>query len=204
MEGRKFTIKKKQDFLLGVIFAIVGIIYLFGALQLPYKGVDALGAGFLPKIIGVLAIVCGVILAGINLGRVPTREESPAERQEQENIQKQTEEARKESEEAQKEPKDIRKGAEVVQEELALKTDYRRVLLSLVLLAASIFLLEYVGFLIIGAVYLFLQILILSPKEKRKPIRYALLSIVISAAVYLLFVRAFHVMLPNGILKGIL
>lgn len=169
MEGKKFRIKNKKDFWLGIVFAVFGIVYLIGAVQLPFKGVDALGAGFLPKIIGILAIVCGAILAVTNL-----------------------EKAAKET------------GSEKEGEVQEWKTDYKRVVLSLILLTVSVLLLDYVGFIIIGAVYLFLQIMILSPKEKMRPVIYAVISIVLSIAVYLLFVRAFHVMLPNGILKGIL
>lgn len=60
-----------------------------------------------------------------------------------------------------------------------------------------------VGFVISSIVYLFVQILILTPKEKRIPkgiALYAVLSVVFCAVVYVIFRFGLNVMLPAGIL----
>ncbi|MGI6095459.1 MAG: tripartite tricarboxylate transporter TctB family protein [Lachnospiraceae bacterium] len=165
MKQKKFKIKKKQDFFLGVFFAIFGVLYLIGAVQLPDKNIDALGAGFLPKILGGLAVLCGVIQAVTQIGIA-----EPETKQEQE------------------------EGTE---------TDMKKVGLSLLLLLAAVFSIEYVGFIIVGSVYVFLQILLLSPQKKRGWL-YAVLAILISVGVYVMFKYMFHIMLPNGLLKNII
>ena len=56
------------------------------------------------------------------------------------------------------------------------------------------------GFPISTAVYLFLQMLILSAGQRRRFILFAAVSAASSVAIYYLFVLVFHLMLPAGIL----
>ncbi len=176
MRQKKWNIKNKEDFFLGLIFAAFGVCYLLESIRLPDKGIDALGAGFLPEILGGLAILCGGILAVVSVkGRANEISEiSMAE-------EKVTE-------------------SETQEEE----TNWKAVGLSLVLLLAAVFSIEYVGFVIVGALYLFFQILILSPGKDKKIWIYAVIAVGVSIAVYLLFKYAFHIMLPNGLLKNIM
>jgi hypothetical protein len=57
-----------------------------------------------------------------------------------------------------------------------------------------------VGFLITTTVYLFIQINILSPKQSRKHLMFAIISVVASVVIYYIFVKVFNLMLPAGIL----
>ncbi len=76
----------------------------------------------------------------------------------------------------------------------------RPFLLTLLLLCLYVALLRTVGFIIMSCVYLFFQMNILAPEGHRKPIVFALVSVLTSLAAYYLFVGFFHIMIPAGIL----
>lgn len=56
-----------------------------------------------------------------------------------------------------------------------------------------------VGFIISSAAYLFLQILLMSNKDNRKPVLFAVISVVLPIAVYALFNYVIKMPLPKGI-----
>lgn len=60
---------------------------------------------------------------------------------------------------------------------------------------------NFVGFVISSAVFLFVQMLILSDKTNRKIWLFALIAVVLPIFVYFLFTRAFSLLLPSGLLK---
>lgn len=72
--------------------------------------------------------------------------------------------------------------------------------LTLGLMFAYIAGLETFGFVAMTLVYLFLQFLLLSKGEKRSVWKLALITLIFTAAVYLLFRYAFQMMLPTGTL----
>ena len=76
----------------------------------------------------------------------------------------------------------------------------RQVYLSILLLCAYAILLQPVGFIISSALFIFFQIVILSKGLKRNYLLFGVVSVVSSAAAYVLFVRVFQVMIPAGIL----
>lgn len=80
------------------------------------------------------------------------------------------------------------------------KPEYRRVVATIAVLTAYVFLMSTVGFMISSAVYLFLQILILTPKGRKNYILFAVIAIVASAAIYFIFKNCLNVMLPAGFL----
>lgn len=57
-----------------------------------------------------------------------------------------------------------------------------------------------VGFIISSVLYLFIQMLLLSNTENRKPILFAIIAVLLPVAVDALFVFAIHMPLPKGIL----
>ncbi|NDO45370.1 tripartite tricarboxylate transporter TctB family protein [Clostridium sp. MD294] len=75
----------------------------------------------------------------------------------------------------------------------------REIVATFLSLAIYIALLEPIGFLIMTAVYLFVQTLILTPKEKRNYILTLISSIVIAVALDYIFVCLLNVLLPLGI-----
>lgn len=79
--------------------------------------------------------------------------------------------------------------------------DLRTVSVTLALIVGYIALLQPVGFAIMTAVYLYLQFLVLTPQDhKANHLGYALIAVITSAVVYLLFREAFDLMLPSGLL----
>lgn len=77
------------------------------------------------------------------------------------------------------------------------------VAMTFVLLIGYVALLKPVGFFIMSSVFIFLMVLMLSPKEERTGKRsaaVAVIAVAFSAAVYLIFTRGFALTLPAGIL----
>lgn len=68
------------------------------------------------------------------------------------------------------------------------------------LMAAYVLSFEPVGFLLSSIVYLFAQILLMSNRENRKPLMFAIISIVLPLIIDLLFVFVIKMPLPKGIL----
>lgn len=88
-------------------------------------------------------------------------------------------------------------------EAAAEKKDYTAVLLTLLLAFVYVALLEPAGFLISSTVYIFCQIIVMCPKAEIKPAKFALISVIASAAVYFIFRNGLSLMLPAGPLAGI-
>jgi len=70
-----------------------------------------------------------------------------------------------------------------------------------VLMAAYATFLPSVGFLITTTIYLFIQMLLLVPSDRRNLLLFGLISVVTSVVVYYAFVKVFQLMLPTGILR---
>jgi len=76
----------------------------------------------------------------------------------------------------------------------------KAVVLSLLCLLLYTLLMEKIGFIITTMLYVFLQTMIMMPKEKRNYLVIGIISVVTSVAVYLIFTQLFVLMLPAGIL----
>lgn len=73
-------------------------------------------------------------------------------------------------------------------------------LMTILNLAAYVILFEPLGFIISSIVFLTLQMTILSDKAHFKPVKFGIISISATLAIYFLFVYAFNLMLPEGLL----
>lgn len=81
-------------------------------------------------------------------------------------------------------------------------SDYKRVLASLVLVVIYVNILAPVGFILSTLGYLFLQIVVLAPNDRRNAkniMSYAIIDIVFVFAVFFLFRYGFKIVLPSGI-----
>ena len=81
-------------------------------------------------------------------------------------------------------------------------SDYKRVLASLVLVVIYVNILAPVGFILSTLGYLFLQILVLAPDDRRKSkdvMLYAIIDVVFVLVVFFLFRYGFKIVLPSGI-----
>jgi putative tricarboxylic transport membrane protein len=69
-----------------------------------------------------------------------------------------------------------------------------------ILLVLYVFLLRPIGFLIMTALYIYLQSWLITPADKRKPVKLAVISGGTSVVIYGVFVFGLNLMLPAGIL----
>lgn len=80
--------------------------------------------------------------------------------------------------------------------------DYKRVLLSVILVLVYVFILQPVGFIVTTLVFLPLQMLVLSPEDKRGKkdiILLLVIDVIFTLAVFFLFRYGFKIVLPAGI-----
>lgn len=99
-----------------------------------------------------------------------------------------------------REKKAVEEVASTGTKEEKVKINYTLVIISLVLMGVYLVTMTKIGFLITTSVYLFIQIYLISPTDKRSPIRFAIVSIVMSTFIYYIFKNVFYLMLPSGIL----
>lgn len=71
--------------------------------------------------------------------------------------------------------------------------------MTIALIAVYVLVFEPVGFLISTAIYLFLQMLVLTPAEKRKLPLLGIISVAAPIIIYVLFVYVINTPLPKGI-----
>ena len=85
------------------------------------------------------------------------------------------------------------------------KADYRTVSKTLGLIVAYAAFLQPVGFPIMTIVYLFAQFIVLTPADKKVNYpMYGTIAIITSITVYVLFRYAFDMILPVGLLNGLI
>ena len=82
--------------------------------------------------------------------------------------------------------------------------DYGRAMLTLVASLLYVALLKPLGFMISSILYLELQMCIMVDKERRKPVKFLIISVVSVVVIYFVFHNLLQLMLPNGILTGII
>lgn len=82
--------------------------------------------------------------------------------------------------------------------------DYGRAMLTLAASLLYVALLKPLGFMISSILYLELQMCIMADKERRKPAKFLIISVVSVVVIYFVFHNLLQLMLPNGILTGII
>lgn len=74
---------------------------------------------------------------------------------------------------------------------------------TIILVGIYCFCYKPIGFLLDTFIYLFLQIVIVTPKEKRQIWKILLIDIIATMVVYLIFTKGFAVKLPHGLITFI-
>ncbi len=85
-------------------------------------------------------------------------------------------------------------------ESVAKNEDIKGGVVTIAMLAAYVLLFDKLGFILSSALYLFAQILIFSNDQNRKLPLFGAIAVVTPVVIYFLFVKAFELMLPAGIL----
>lgn len=98
--------------------------------------------------------------------------------------------------------KSVSEKAEDACEDKKSKVDTPTVIKTIALILIYIAFLDLIGFVIMSIVYLFTQFIVLTPvNSKKKYLAYAVISVVTSVSIYLIFRYVFSMMLPEGLLK---
>lgn len=77
---------------------------------------------------------------------------------------------------------------------------YKPVIVSFILMAFYVVIMPVIGFLITTAVFMFIQMMVLSSKLERRWLLFAVVSVVSSVIIYYVFRNVFYIMLPSGLL----
>ena len=99
----------------------------------------------------------------------------------------------------------IRKMKNATQEaEEEEKINYINVIKTFVLSVIYVAMLQPLGFIISSVLYATSGMIVLCPKEECKPVKFFIISAAVSVVIYILFRYALGLVLPPGILKGII
>lgn len=98
--------------------------------------------------------------------------------------------------------KNRKKRAAQVEAEGPEELDYKRVLISFILILTYVFLLQPIGFIVVTLAYLPVQMFVLAPADKRSrkdAIQLLITSVIFTFVVFFLFRYGFKIVLPAGI-----
>ena len=168
------TLNKKELIIGGAMLA-ASIGYMLMSYQLPgHEGIDA---ATLPVLLSGLLLLLGVMQLFSAFASKATVSTEPPSKEADESSEKAV--------------------AEIVEPKTVIKT--------LALILAYMALLGPVGFPIMTALYLYLQFIVLTPvNQKVRHLTYALIGVISSAVIFLLFREAFDLLLPAGLLNNYL
>lgn len=168
--------KIKKDTVIGLVLIAFGVFILYFSLGIKMIKAASFGVGsaFFPRICGVLLILLGAMLSAASVIK-----------------------ARKASE----------TGTSEAQCDKISAASLVRMAVTLVTLILFVLLLHTLGFVICSILMQFTLMVTLAPAHKRSRkhiISYMLISFCTALVVYLVFVKGFNLMLPAGLLKGVL
>lgn len=166
-------LRKYGDLIAGLVTMAFAIGLYVASLFIKQFIFSGVGADFLPKIIAGILLVLGGILVLRGVADIRARQAAGAKQG---------------------------RGEDPADTQAAARPHYKAVMATFLLLLLYGIFIDKLGFPIVTVVYLFLQILILTPREKVNCWRFALISLVSTAAIYGIFTYAFKLMLPMGIL----
>ncbi len=84
------------------------------------------------------------------------------------------------------------------------KGDAMAVLLTFLVIIGYILIMPMAGFILSTILYLFLQMLVLAPNEKRNPVLFAIIAVVFTALVFVAFRIGLQQLLPRGVIENLL
>ena len=99
---------------------------------------------------------------------------------------------------------DFRKASLMEEERTGTGKNYLCVILTLLLAAVYVSVLEWAGFLIASTLYIFAQTLVMCPRNEVKPLKFAVISLVSSVIIFIVFRNWLNLMLPEGPLVNLL
>lgn len=177
-------VSKYEDVFSGFFLLIVSVIMFVATFSFQALTTTFVGPAFMPQIISVAIAIFSLVIIGSGIKKAK-------------NAKFETEEGGLvEAAEEKGTGEEVHAGDLLKEKE----SGYKAVLITLAAMAIYIFLIPIIGFLITTIVYLFVQMLILCHKTKRRMVLFAVISVVSSVLIYYLFRNVFYVMLPTGII----
>ena len=172
MEGR--SLKATKDLISGIVFLIFSSTYLAlstGIQEFKGKGSTPLTNRFIPYFWGIVLLILSLTLLIRGLKQLRK------DRETKENTDAQNLNFKK------------------------LLNENSEVIICFFLIFFYLLLMQHIGFVVTTAVFIFLQTLNLTPKEKRRPLLSAVVGVASAILLYLIFCNMLHILLPAGILK---
>lgn len=161
---------QSKDVLTGSVIVTLGLLLFVATLGVKDFAAVGVGATFLPRIAAGLFVFLGAVMLIAALRSTPTK------------------------------PGRTRSTTETTEKPAKVFGGIGAVLLSFVLMSLYVGLMDKLGFILTSTAYIFVQTLILTKGAPRQYLRFGLLALLTSVGVYYLFVKAFQVMIPAGIL----
>lgn len=167
----------RKELSFGIIVLAVGLVYFFLTVQLPRKG--AIDSATAPYLLSLLMVGLGIAQIAVC-------------------IRKQKSESRR-AKSLKSEVIEIAGHASAAAAPLSSRPDYKTVASTALLILLYVVFLNYFGFLVMSALYLFLQISLLTPmRQKKRYFLYCFIAVTVSVVIYYTFLWAFDIMLPHG------
>lgn len=170
--------RKYEGMAIGIFLITLSIFMYINTFSIKKLTETSIGSQFVPQLVAGGIFLCSVILVATEWKKIKQVSEESA---------KLTAEAAK--------PVEANENAEEIE-----PANYKSVTATVGLIIGYIVLLPYLGFSIMTALYLILQMLILTERSKWKIGKFAIISVATSLFIYYIFRSVFHVMLPSGIL----
>lgn len=163
-----------KEIILGVIMLAFSVFYLYYAAGIKTRSTVSVSAKLIPELLGIAVFVLGCVQLAQGI-RYLRR------------IRVQDGEA----------------GSTPVFMNSDERRDLLPIMLTFVLIVAYAAVFEWLGFIVSSSLCMFFQIMLLAPAGKRKPVLFAVISVVVAFGVYVAFRKGLDLSLPPGILEGV-
>ena len=163
---------KYKELLLGIGMVLLAAFYLYHATFIKIRSTVSVSAKLIPEMLGALVIVLGLAQVAVGINHL---------------IKIRRENAKLGI------PSTL-----IDEQELG---DIPPIFLTFVLIVGYAVTFEWLGFIISSTLCMFLQMLLMSPKAKRRPASFAVISFVTAVVVYIVFRKGLTLSLPRGLLE---
>jgi putative tricarboxylic transport membrane protein len=165
------VIDKYRDVFSGVIMLLLAAGYLVGSLSIREYGDAAVNSRFFPQVLGWLLLVFSVLQLVVAIRNRASPRSGGNGREES-------------------------AGGEEKAGRFCIK-----VIWTLLVILAYIFLIDILGFILSSTLFLMAQTMLMAPKEHRRPLFTLCVSAIFSVIIYAVFVYGFSLALPEGIFR---
>lgn len=165
--------RRYKEIILGVAMLALAAFYLYYAFGIKTRSTVSVSAKLIPEILGVVVAILGVAQLAHGMRHL-----------------------------AEMRRKDAEEGARPVFMTFTERRDFPPIVLTFVLIIGYAMAFEPLGFIVSSSLCMFFQIMLLAPTGKRRPLQFAVISVVVAVGVYIAFRKGLDLSLPPGILEN--